>query len=123
MPSTIDAETARHVGDPKLRLPASEKACPFNFLSLVQRTTSQGGDCVSVSDWSRTKLEVMEAFRLCEPKNAGDEGRELCEPGEEDIRDLKRRSKGRKDGFGLPAPGREAIEGRALLPGEDKKEP
>ena len=74
----MDAETARHVGEPKLRLPASEKAWPFNFLSLVHRTTSQGGDCVSVSDWSRAKLEAMDVFRLCEPKYAGDEGREPC---------------------------------------------
>jgi hypothetical protein len=122
----MEADTTMHVGDPKLRRPASEKACPLSFFSLVHRTTSQGGDCVSVSDWSRRKLELMDALRLCDPRNAGDEGLEPCAPGDEedeDIRDLKRRSKGRNDDVGLPPPARAAAEGKTLLPGEDIKEP
>lgn len=67
------------------------------------------------------KLEVIDAFRLWDPRKAGDAERGLSVPV--DIRDLKRRSKGRKEGFGLSRPGREATEGRILLPGEDMKEP
>lgn len=103
MPITIDAETARHVGDPKLRLPASEKACPFNFLSLVQRTTSQGGDVVSLSTESSAKLELRDTLRLWLPWKAGEEGRGLRVLGEA-IRDWKRRSKGLKEGDGLLKP-------------------
>ena len=66
VPNTIDAETAKHVGVPKLRLPASEKAWPLSFLRRVHLTTSHGGVVVSVSDWSRTKLELSETLRLCE---------------------------------------------------------
>lgn len=40
----------------------------------------------------------------------------------EDNRDWKRRSKGLKDGVGLLRPGREATEGRTLLPGEERAE-
>lgn len=70
------------------------------------------------------KLELREALRLCEPRKAGEEGRGLRVPGlPVEIRDLKRRSKGRKEGVGLPRPGREATEGRILLPGEDMNEP
>lgn len=39
------------------------------------------------------------------------------------MRDEKRRSKGRKEGLGLPMRGREANEGRMLLPGEERMEP
>lgn len=120
VPKTIDAEIAKHVGDPKLRFPASEKAWPFSFRSRVHRTTSHGGDDVSVSAWSRTKLELRDAWRLWEERKAGDEGRGLFVREEDDMRDLKRRSKGRKDGVGLPMPGRE---GRTLLPGDDRKDP
>lgn len=69
------------------------------------------------------KFELRDALRLCDPRNAGDADRRLCTLGEEDIRDLKRRSNGRKDGVGLPSPGREATDGRILLPGEDMNEP
>jgi hypothetical protein len=122
VPRTMEADTARHVGDPKLRLPASEKAWPLSFFSLVQRTTSHGGDCVSVSAWSRMKVELMDTLRLW--RKAGDEGRGLCKADDgDDIRDLKRRSNGRKDGVGLPMPGLEAVEGRMLLPGDEIIEP
>lgn len=67
------------------------------------------------------KLELIEAFRLCDPRKAGEEGRDV-EEGDA-IRDLKRRSKGRKEGVGLPIPGREVTDGRILLPGEDIKDP
>jgi hypothetical protein len=40
------------------------------------------------------------------------------------MRDWNRRSKGRKEGVGLSRPGREASEGRILLPpGEESTEP
>ena len=39
------------------------------------------------------------------------------------IRDWKRRSNGRKDGVGLPKPGREANDGKTLLLGEDRCDP
>jgi hypothetical protein len=42
---------------------------------------------------------------------------------EEDIRDLNRRSKGRKEGVGELRPGREAMEGRTLLPGDEIRDP
>lgn len=48
VPSTIDAEIAMHVGEPKLRFADSEKAWPESFVSFVQRTTSHGGDGDSV---------------------------------------------------------------------------
>src|SRR5687767_14674176 len=99
VPTTICAATVMNVGVPKFLFPASENACPFSFLSRVQRTTSQGGLGVSVSDWSSTKLELNEAWRLWEERKAGEEGRlprPWIEPDEE-IRDLKRRSKGRKE--------------------------
>lgn len=70
------------------------------------------------------KFEEIEALRECEPRNAGEEGRGESVPGEPvEIRDLKRRSKGRNEGVGLWRPGREATDGRTLLPGEDMKEP
>ena len=122
VPSTMDAETARQVGEPKFRFPASEKACPLSFFRRVHLTTSHGGDDVSVSDWSSTKLELREAWRLCGLRKAGDWARGLNVP-EEEIRDLKRRSKGRKEGVGLPRPGREATDGNTLLPREDTTEP
>jgi hypothetical protein len=42
---------------------------------------------------------------------------------EEEIRDWNRRSNGRKEGEGLLKPGREATDGRMLLPGEEMKDP
>lgn len=58
------ADTAIHVGDPKFRLPASEKDCPFSFLRLVHRTTSQGGVGESASAESRASWLIMETLRL-----------------------------------------------------------
>jgi len=120
---TIVAETARQVGAPKLRRPASEKAWPLIFLSLVHRTTSHGGVGVSASAWSSTKLELKEALRLCGDRKAGEEGRSVCEEEELEMRDWNRLSNGRNDGVGLRRPAREATDGRTLLPGEDIKEP
>lgn len=124
VPSTIVAETARHVGDPKFRFPASENAWPLSFRSLVQRTTSHGGVGVSRSAWSRRNCELRETLRLwLERKgNAGDDERGVLIL-EEEIRDWNRRSKGRNDGEGLLRPGREATDGRTLLPGEETKDP
>lgn len=122
VPITIEVDTAIHVGDPKLRLPASENVWTFILLSPVHRTTSHGGDGVSVSALSSCILLVKETFRLCAPKNAGDDGRgDKLE--DEGILDWKRRSKGRKEGVGLFKPGRDATDGRRLLPGDDSTEP
>lgn len=49
VPITIDVETAKHVGRPKLRFPISENACPVIFRSFVHRTTSHGLCGVSTS--------------------------------------------------------------------------
>lgn len=75
MPSTIEAETARHVGEPKFLLPASENTWLFSFFSFVQRTTSHGGDGVSVSPGSSRNWLLSETFRLWLARSAGDEGR------------------------------------------------
>lgn len=74
VPTTIDAETARHVGEPKFLLPASEKAWPLSLRNRVQRTTSQGGVGVSVSPCSRRNCEPSDAFLLWVRK-AGEDGR------------------------------------------------
>lgn len=75
VPNTIVADTARQVGEPKFLLPASEKTWPFNFLSFVHRTTSQGGDGVSVSPGSNSNWLLNETFRLWLVRNAGEDGR------------------------------------------------
>jgi hypothetical protein len=57
-------------------------------------------------------------------RNAGDEGRELFGLRlREDMRDWKRRSKGRKDGVGELKPAREVMEEGMLLPREETPEP
>ena len=117
----MEAAIATQVGEPKLRFPASEKAWPFNFLSLVHRTTSHGGE-VSASPGSDGRWLLRETFLLCPVRKAGEEGRGVRVEGE-DIRDWKRWSKGLKEGVGLLRLGREAKEGRMLLPGEDSIEP
>jgi len=63
VPKTIEAETAKQVGVPKFRLPISENACPFNFFSFVHLTTSQGGDGVSVSPASDSRILLIDALR------------------------------------------------------------
>lgn len=65
VPRTIEAETAKQVGVPKFRLPISENACPFNFFNFVHRTTSHGGEGVSVSPASESRMLLIEAFREC----------------------------------------------------------
>ena len=126
VPKTIIDATAKQVGDPKFRRPDSEKTWPLSFFSFVHRTTSHGGVEVSASTWSSRNCELSETLRLwpwlC--MKAGDEGRETLEPGlKEDMRDWKRRSKGRREGTGELRPDREAMDGRTLLPGEEKLEP
>lgn len=128
VPSTIDAATARHVGAPKVRRADSEKACPLSFCRRVQRTTSQGGDVVSVSGPSAGKCELRETLREWPPRKAGDGERGLLAPPApcrlgDAMREEKRRSKGRRDGVGLLRYAREATEGRTLLPGEEIREP
>ncbi|MBE3050195.1 hypothetical protein IMZ48_48400 [Candidatus Bathyarchaeota archaeon] len=126
VPSTTIDATAKQHGDPKFLFPLSEKTCPLSFRSLVHRTTSHGGLDASASAWSRRNCELSDALRLwpwlC--MKAGDEGREPVEPGlKGDMRDWKRRSKGRREGIGELRPEREAIEGRTLLPGDEKEDP
>lgn len=82
VPRTIWAETAIHVGDPKFRLPASENACPLSFFSLVQRTTSHGGDAISVSPGSRASWLVTDTVLLCPVRYAGEDGRGLRVEGD-----------------------------------------
>lgn len=86
VPKAINADTARQVGDPKLRRPASENAWPFIFFSLVHRTTSHGGEGVSVSVWSKRKLELREILRLWAERKAGEDARGVLED-EEVMRD------------------------------------
>jgi hypothetical protein len=116
------AETARQVGDPKFLLPASENTWPLSFFSFVHRTTSHGGDGVSVSPGSNNSWLLSETFRLWPDMKAGEEGLGEERYGEE-IRDWNLWSKGRKEGVGLDRPGRKAREGSMLLPGEDITEP
>jgi hypothetical protein len=123
VPRTIDADTDIHVGTPKLRLPTSEKACPFIFFSLVHRTTSHGGDGVSVSSESGRNWLLKETFREWLLRKAGEEARGGVRV-ELERRDWKRLSNGRNDGVGLSRPGLEATDGNTLLPpGEDRADP
>ena len=123
MPRTIDADTDIHVGTPKLRLPTSEKACPFIFFSFVHRTTSHGGDGVSVSPESGKNWLFKETFREWLLRKAGEEARGGVRV-ELERRDWKRLSNGRNDGVGLSRPGLEATDGNTLLPpGEDRADP
>lgn len=122
VPSTMEAETARHVGEPKFLFPASEKACPFSLCSFVHRTTSHGGEVVSVSAASSNSWLLREAFRLWPPGNAGDEGLGDSKLGDA-MRDWNLRSNGRNDGVGLLKPRLEATEGSTLLPTDDITEP
>jgi hypothetical protein len=74
VPRTIVAETARHVGEPKFLLPASEKTWPLSFFSFVHRTTSHGADWVSLSPGSSSSWLLSETFRLWLDRKAGEEG-------------------------------------------------
>lgn len=75
VPKTMESEIAIQVGEPKRRFPASEKACPLSFLSFVHRTTSHGGEGVSVSPESRKIWLLRDTFLLWPVRKAGDEGR------------------------------------------------
>lgn len=99
VPKTMEAETAKHVGEPKLRLAVSANAWPLSFFSFVHRTTSHGGEVDSLSLGSSWKLEVNEILRPWPCENAGEPGREPWMLPE-DMREEKRRSKGRNDGAG-----------------------
>lgn len=118
----MEADTARQVGEPKLLLPASENTWLFILLSFVHRTTSHGGDGVSVSPESSGSWLLSDTFRLWFARKAGEEGRGDERYGE-DIRDWNLWSKGLKEGVGLVRPGREVADGRTLLPREDIPEP
>ena len=115
VPTTIEVDTARHVGEPKFLLPASVNNWLFNFLSLVHLTTSHGGAGVSLSLMSNIRLLVNDTFRLCVRK-AGDAERGDGTLMDEDIRDWNLRSKGLKDGVGLFSRGQGAVEGTMPLP-------
>jgi hypothetical protein len=121
VPMTIDVDTARQVGRPKLRFPISENACPVIFRNFVHRTTSQGpwSGSVSVSGVGETWL-VIEDCRECRcAKNGEPDLDTLC--GEDDSRDWKRRSNGRRAGLGLTSG--DPRRARALLLKEDGTEP
>ena len=123
MPSTIDADTAIHVVVPKLRLPTSENACPLSFFNFVHRTTSQGGDGVSVSPASCSIWLLIETCRECGLMKPGELERGTFKDDME-RREENRRSNGRNDGVGLSRPGLDATDGNIPLPaGEDKIEP
>lgn len=116
------ADTAKHVGEPKFLFPASVKTWPLSFRSFVHRTTSQGGEGVSVSLPSSNSWLLTDTLRLWPPRKAGEDGRGDRGEGEY-MRDWNLRSKGRKDGVGLLRPGRLASEGSTLLPGDETAEP
>jgi hypothetical protein len=66
---------------------------------------------------------ATETFRVWLLRKAGEEARGGVKV-EDERRDWKRLSKGRKEGVGLSRPGLEATEGRILLPpGEERTEP
>jgi len=122
VPRTMADATAKQVGVPKFLFPASENTCSLSFLNLVQRTTSHGGDGVSVSaGWSRNWL-LNETVRLWPGTGAGDEGRGEERNGEA-IRDRNRWSKGLKEGVGLETPRRADRGGCMPLLGDDITEP
>jgi hypothetical protein len=78
---------------------------------------------VSVSPESGNIWLLIEAFRECPLRKAGEEARGMFKT-EVERRDWKRRSNGRKEGVGLSRPGREATEGNILLPpGDERTEP
>ena len=108
------------VGEPKFLFPTSENDWPFSFFSFVHRTTSQGGEGVSVSLGS-TSGPANDGCLLWLWKR-GDEDRGERIPGEP-TRDRNLRSNGLNEGVGLLKPGREAKEGKMLLPGEEATDP
>lgn len=78
---------------------------------------------MSVSPESGSNVLVREALRVWLLRKAGEEARGGVKV-EEERRDWKRLSKGRKEGAGLSRPGLEATDGRILLPpGEESAEP
>lgn len=80
VPNTIDAETAIHVGAPKFRLPTSENACALSFFNFVHRTTSQGGEGVSVSPGSDNRALLIDTFLEWTWRKAGEDGRGEFKP-------------------------------------------
>jgi hypothetical protein len=121
VPIAIEAATAITVGQPKFRLPVSEKTWPVIFLSLVHRTTSHGGCGVSDPSWLGTSVLAMLACLECGVRKAGE--MPLGVPkGEGGNRAENLRSKGWR------APGRcdrgtDTWECALLLGGEDRIEP
>ena len=94
MPTAINADTAKHVGLPKFRLPTSEYSCPVIFRSFVHLTTSQGA-CGGSSDVASP----------CEEPLKGDscEDSEIClECGDRNAGDAPR-DEGDGDNVGLPS--------------------
>jgi hypothetical protein len=67
--------------------------------------------------------EERDALRLWPERKAGEDALRFGMLDDEEMRDWNLRSKGRKDGAGLLRPGREATEGRTLLPGDEITEP
>jgi hypothetical protein len=78
---------------------------------------------VSVSPESGSSWLLREALRVWGLRKAGEEARGGVSV-EDERRDWKRLSKGRKEGVGLSRPGRDATEGSMLLPpGEERTDP
>ena len=72
VPIAMKADTAIHVGRPKLRLPTSENALSVILLSLVHRSTSQGVSDVSVGPISRKTWLADDDCREWTLRKAGD---------------------------------------------------
>lgn len=78
---------------------------------------------MSVSPASGNSWLLREKVRSRLVRYAGDKERGEAIRGAPESRDWKRLSKGRNEGVGLPIPGRDATEGKMLLPGEDNMDP
>ncbi len=120
VPTAIKADTTIHVGEPKFRLPISEKTWLVIFFNLIHLITSQGACGESISLWTGKYWLARDDRRELLSRKAGESARGVA-PGDESRRAWNRRSKGRKDGLGL-ARSIEALTLREPLPGEDANE-
>ena len=126
VPMAISADTARHVGRPKLRLPASEKAWLVILRSFVHLTTSHGACGVSVPaelSWEES-CEICEDKEICRECGVRKAGDSAFEDGDRDAdgRASNRLSKGCR----APEIFRPTVIrgfGEATRPGEDSREP
>jgi len=115
VPTASILATAKQVGVPKLRRPASEKTCRCSLASLVHLTTSQGADPPAAKSalvalcpnkdaaGEPPNEETLRLWRIPGVKGRGDAS---------DGRAWKRRSNGRKEGVVERAP--ERVPGREV---------